>query len=226
MKLVKMAAAVCLCLLAGCTNGVTETLTVFAASSLNGYLPEDDDVTYSFAGSSSLARQIADGAPADVFVSANHRLAEAVAAEAGRTVVPFLTNRLVIITPPGNPAAISIERLADDDLLIAVCAIEVPCGETTAALPFEIKADTFEPSVRAVLTRVELDEVDAGIVFVTDAAIAGERVEAIEVPDNQNRWTSYSIVQLSDGPITDRYIAQLTGEITDKLVADGFGRPQ
>ena len=177
-------------LLGSCaSNSDSETLWVFAASSLTDAFTEIADafeqanpsieVRTQFAGSSQLAAQIAAGAPADVFASAN----EAVMA----TVLPggelagtgfsqpatFARNELVIAVPADNPQGISsIADLADNDLLLAICDKGVPCGtlahEAAASAGIDLRPDTEEANVRAVLAKLLLGEVDAGLVYKSD----------------------------------------------------------
>ena len=174
----------------GCSsNNDSETLWVFAASSLTDAFTEIADafenanpnieVQTQFAGSSQLAAQIAAGAPADVFASANEAVMETIlpggelaGTEFSQAVV-FARNELVIAVPAGNPKGISsIADLTDRDLLLAICNDGVPCGtlahEAAASAGIDLRPDTEEANVRAVLAKLLLGEVDAGLVYRSD----------------------------------------------------------
>lgn len=190
---------------------------MFAAASLTEaftelgkvYEEQNDGSTarFSFGASSDLAGQINAGAPADVFASADEpNMAKVVDAgsNAGEPV-SFAANVLVIAVPKGNPGQVeSLEDLADKRLKVAVCAAEVPCGNAARRL-FDIvgvkaSIDTEEPDVKAVLTKVELGEVDAGLVYHSDALAAGDRIEAIEIRQADRALNTYPIVTVKDGP--------------------------
>ncbi|MDA8368865.1 MAG: molybdate ABC transporter substrate-binding protein [Nocardiopsaceae bacterium] len=173
-----------------------KVLTVFAAASLTepfqtlGARFEGDRpgtrVEFNFAGSSALAHQINEGAPADVFASADRRTMDAVADEGHLADEPsvFARNRLEIAVPPGNPADVTgLADLADADTAVALCAREVPCGAAAeavmAAADVAVTPVTEEEDVRAALTKVRLNEVDAALVYRTDVRSAGEDVEGI-----------------------------------------------
>ena len=177
-------------LLGSCSsNNDSETLWVFAASSLTDAFTEisdafenanpDIEVQTQFAGSSQLAAQIASGAPADVFASANEAVMETLlpGGELARTEfsqpATFARNELVIAVPADNPKGISsIADLAGNDLLLAICDRGVPCGtlaqEAAASAGIELRPDTEEANVRAVLAKLLLGEVDAGLVYRSD----------------------------------------------------------
>ena len=161
-------------LLVGCSGDPrSDDLTVFAASSLTDVLTElleayetaaGTETSLVFGGSNHLAAQIHDGAPAAAFLTADARLLSE-----GSPAVHFVTKRVVLAVPAGNPAEISsAESLADERLRVAVCAIDVPCGAATHALGLPLAADSEEPSVRAVAYRLALGEADVGIVYETD----------------------------------------------------------
>ncbi|MEV1117861.1 molybdate ABC transporter substrate-binding protein [Actinosynnema sp. NPDC049800] len=206
-----------LVVLAGCgASGTTadDRITVFAAASLTEAftrLGEDFeaanpgvDVVFNFGGSSALARQIGQGAPADVFASAaTANMAQVV--DAGGTAaepVTFARNRLAIAVPAGNPAGITgLAGFADDAAKIALCAQEVPCG-AAAKRAFEAagvvaRPDTVEQDVKAVLTKVRLGEVDAALVYRTDVASAAGEVEGIGFPEADRTVNDYPIAPLA-----------------------------
>jgi molybdate transport system substrate-binding protein len=219
--------------LAGCGSGgggseADGGLTVLAAASLTdvyqdlavGFEEENDvDVTFSFGSSTDLAAQAADGAPGDVLSTADEtsmRLAE----EAGVTgdVVELAENELVIVAPAGNPAG--IESL--DDLEGATwvrCADEVPCGRVAASV-LDDNSITAEPAsleedVRATLDKVISGEVDAGLVYASDAVAAGDDAETIEIPGAEERATTYVTTTLEQSGDTD-----LAQEWTDLVTSD------
>jgi len=197
-------------------------LSVFAGASLTDVFTElgeqfeaenpDVEVTdfFNFGPSSGLATQINEGAPADVFASANTSqmdvVTEAGNAEGEPTV--FVENVLQIAVPAGNPAGITgIADFANPDLTLAICAPEVPCGaaaETVfAAAGITPSVDSLEEDVRAALTKVELGEVDAALVYVTDVISAGEAVEGIDFPESEEAVNSYPVVALAAAPNPD-----------------------
>lgn len=196
---------------------LTGTLVVFAAASLTdvfGALGDglmaanpDLDVQFNFASSSALAAQITQGAPADVFASANQPQMAVVtdAGLEGEEPTVFTENVLEIAVPEGNPGEVS--GLADferPELALAVCAPDVPCG-AAAATVFEAAGvsavpDTQEEDVRAALTKVELGEVDAALVYASDVQSAGSAVEGIEFPEAEDAVNEYPICSLAAAP--------------------------
>ncbi|MEV8437311.1 molybdate ABC transporter substrate-binding protein [Actinosynnema sp. NPDC051121] len=213
-------ALVALLLVAGCgTAGTAGTavdgrVTVFAAASLTGTFEQlgeefeaanpGVDVVFNFGGSSGLAQQIAQGAPADVFASAAPANMAQVADAGGTAAEPvtFARNRLEIAVPAGNPAGITgLADFADADAKIALCAEQVPCG-AAAKRAFEAagvtaRPDTVEQDVKAVLTKVRLGEVDAALVYRTDVRSAGGDVEGIEFPEADRTVNDYPIAPLA-----------------------------
>lgn len=161
-------------------------------------------VTFNFAGSSTLATQIVEGAPADVFAAADEASMQTLVA-AGAVKAPvriFATNRLAIVVPRGNPQRIaSLADLTRPGLTIALAAPQVPAGryaaEAFAKAGLAVPAASQEVDVRAVLTRVAMDEADAGIVYVTDARAAGDRVALVPIPDAHNVIARYPIAALA-----------------------------
>ena len=210
-------------LLSGCAAAPSEapaadalagTLSVSAAASLTetfgaiavAFEREHPNVSiaFNFGGSSGLAAQLVEGAPVDVFASASgatmNTVTDAGLAEGDPTV--FATNTLEIAVPAGNPAGISgLADFARPELSIALCAAEVPCGSASvavfAAAGIVPSPDTLEQDVKAVLTKVELGEVDAGLVYRTDVRAAGDRVLGIEFAEAATAVGAYPIVQLA-----------------------------
>ena len=222
----RLAALAATVLAAGCTSAeggpapredVGGTLTVFAASSLTDVFEDLGEqltaenpgmqIRFNFAGSSALATQIVQGAPADVFASANEPQMEVVTAEGlteGDPVV-FTSNVLQIAVPAGNPAGVtSLDDFARADLALALCSPEVPCGSAAedllAAAGVQPRPDTYEEDVRAALTKVEFGEVDAALVYASDVVSAGDAVEGIEVPEAAEAVNRYPIAVLADAP--------------------------
>jgi molybdate transport system substrate-binding protein len=165
------------------------------------------DVLLNLASSSSLREQILEGAPVDVFASANtsnmDRVSEA-GAVAGEARV-FAKNTLQIAVPAGNPAGVTgLVDFANQELLIGLCAEDVPCGDLgrqaldNAGVTPSI--DSNEPDVRALLTKIGAGELDAGIVYVTDVITTEGGVAGVEIPENQNVVAEYSIAILVDAP--------------------------
>jgi molybdate transport system substrate-binding protein len=146
----------------------------------------------------------------------------------------FVTNKLEIAVPPGNPAGIkSISDLADGDVKVAVCDPAVPCG-AVAEQVFKNAGIAVSPAasladVKTTLAAVESGEVDAGVVYVTDVRAAGSKVEGIEIPSDLNASTTYPIAVLKDAknPALARAFVDyvLSGAGRKVLTADGFGRP-
>lgn len=218
------------------------TLTVFAAASLTDVFQglgddlmadnPDLDVQFNFAGSSALATQIGQGAPADVFASAN-QAQMSVVTDAGLGADPtvFTENVLAIAVPADNPGDVTgLADFADADLTLAVCAAEVPCG-AAAAQVFEAAGitampDTEEEDVRAALTKVQLGEVDAALVYASDVVSAGSDVEGISFPEAEEAVNEYPICVLADAPNPDAAQAFVDLVLSDEgqaaLEAAGF----
>ncbi|WP_370524188.1 molybdate ABC transporter substrate-binding protein [Cellulomonas sp. APG4] len=204
----------------GCVPGTPSddgrTLTVLAAASLTEVLDQvaddfratepDVEVRVSYAGSADLVAQVADGAPADVLVTADAPTmdeARATGRVAGEPVV-VATNRLVLVTPPDDPADVAgPEDLARDDVDLVVCAPQVPCGRATVALAdelgLEIAPVSEENAVTDVLGKVVAGEADAGVVYVTDARRVGDDVRSVELPDVPTARATYLAAVLDDG---------------------------
>ncbi len=222
-----------------------QTLTVFAAASLTTTFEELEgqfedahpgvDVKLSFGGSSDLVAQITEGAQADVFASADTaNMDKLVAAKlASGDPLEFATNTLMIAVPPGNPAGITnLADLARKDVDLVLCQPEVPCG--SAALKVgEAAGLTFEPvseeeSVAGVLTKVEDGEADAGLVYVTDVAAAGDALEGIAFPEAAGAVNHYPIVAVEGSKRADlaqQWIDLVTGAGQKVLQDAGFGAP-
>ncbi|MDI9914900.1 molybdate ABC transporter substrate-binding protein [Rhodococcus sp. IEGM 1379] len=193
----------------------TGNITVFAAASLKGTFTElgkefesenpGTKVTFSFAGSSDLVAQIIAGAPADVFASADAANMKK-ATDAGvveGTPSDFASNTLAIVVPPGNPKGINtFNDLAQGGTQVVICAPQVPCGAATKkvedATGQTLKPVSEESSVTDVLNKVTSGQADAGIVYVTDAKSAGDKVETIAFPEAATVVNLYQIAVLKD----------------------------
>lgn len=178
-------------------SGVTGDLTIFAAASLTDAFTEIGDafevanpktaVTFNFAASSALAQQLNEGGAADVFVSADESNMKKVtdAGNASDSVV-IARNRLSILAEKGNPKAITgLTDLGRPDVVVVLCAPEVPCGKlATAALAkaaVAVRPASVEENVKAVVSRVTLGEADAGIVYITDVQSAGDKADGVAI---------------------------------------------
>ncbi len=196
---------------------LTGTVIVFAAASLNSAFDKIGSqfekahpgvtVKFSYAGSSSIATQIKQGAPADVFASANGQNMTTVTDDALASGTPkvFARNKLEIMVAAGNPMHIkSVSDLAANGVKVAVCAPAVPCGSYSAQVfkkaGVTVKPVSEETSVSSVVTKVSLGEADAGIVYVTDVKAAGSKVAGVAIPADQNVTADYPIVALKDAP--------------------------
>lgn len=194
------------------------------------------EVILNLGGSSSLREQILEGAPVGVFASANASNMARVVDEglvAGAPQV-FARNLLQIAVPSGNPAGITgLEDFARGDLLIGLCAEAVPCGALArqALENAQVSAaiDTNEPDVRALLTKIEAGELDAGITYVTDVASTGGGVDGIDIPIDVNAVVEYPIASLVDAPNPGAAAAFVAFVISDEgrsiLESHGFGTP-
>jgi molybdate transport system substrate-binding protein len=220
-------------------------ITVFAAASLTEAFEElktqfEDanpgvTVTFSFAASSALAEQINSGAPADVFASASAGTMDQVV-DAGNASDPttFANNVMEIAVPPDNPADVTgVDDLADPSEKVALCQPQVPCGsvaeEVLRKAGVSVTPVTVEPDVKSVLSKVQLGEVDAGVVYVTDVQAAGDKVEGVEIPDDVNASTSYPIATLTVSGNTataEAFVEFVLSPDGERLLADaGFARP-
>lgn len=212
-------------------------LTVFAASSLTDVFPAiDRNETYSFAGSNTLATQITNGAPADVFASANTTIpAQLYAAGTVEKPVDFTRNQLVIVVPKSNPAGIkSIYDLTKPGVQIDIANSAVPVGSYTLSIlnnmdltvPILANVVSEETDVRTVLTKVSLGQADAGFVYSTDAQTVPGQVTVIKVPAWAQPKVTYAMAVVSKSP--NQAVAQaFVNEVLSKagqaeLLAYGF----
>ena len=226
---------------AACVGDADASVTVFAAASLTDAF---DEISVAFeaehpgvvvernhAGSSSLREQILQGAPADVFASASRStMDDLVAAGAVGSPEDFGANRMEIAVPAGNPAGVrGLGDFARADLLLGLCAVEVPCGEfgrrVLSLASVDAAPDTEEPDVRALLTKVEAGELDAGLVYTTDVLAAGDGVEGIEIPAPQNVTAAYPIALVGDADAeASAFVDFVLGRRGQAILRDhGFG---
>ncbi|MEV2191706.1 molybdate ABC transporter substrate-binding protein [Streptomyces phaeochromogenes] len=228
------------------SDKLSGTVTVFAAASLKesftalGKEFEQEHpgtkVTFSFGGSDSLAASITGGAPADVFASASPKTMAIVTdkGDASGTPATFVRNQLEIATLPGNPDRIaSLKDLTKSGLKVVLCDKTVPCGAAAQkALDtsrLKLTPVSYEQDVKAALTKVELKEADAAVVYKTDVNAAGDKVEGVDFPESADAINDYPIVQLKDAPNADAakaFIALVQSADGQKVLTEaGFLKP-
>ncbi|MFI8950511.1 molybdate ABC transporter substrate-binding protein [Streptomyces sp. NPDC053750] len=225
---------------------VSGQVTVFAAASLKesftalGETFEKQHpgtrVTFNFAGSDSLAASITSGAPADVFASASPKTMATVtdAGAAAGTPSTFVRNQLQIATLPGNPDKISsLKDLTASGLKVVLCDRTVPCGAAAQkALEgggLELTPVSYEQDVKAALTKVELKEADAAVVYRTDVKAAGDKVAGVDFPESAEAVNDYPITLLKESPNADAGKAFIelvkSAEGQKELTEAGFRTP-
>src|SRR3954451_20326091 len=226
--------------------GPTGTLTVFAAASLTGVFTAfgdqleqenpDLDVQFNFAGSSALATQLTQGAPADVFASANEKQMTLVTDAGLQAEDPavFTGNVLEIAVPKGNPGNVTgLADFGNADLTLAVCAPAVPCGAAAEAVfadaGITAQPDTEDEDVKAALTKVQLGEVDAALVYATDVRAAGSDVTGIPFPEAEQAINKSPVATLKAAPnpaAAKAFLALVRSDAGQKaLTAAGFRKP-
>lgn len=207
----------------------SSVLTVFAAASLTNVLPAiDHHPRYSFAGSNALAAQIQQGAPADVFASANTAIPKQLY-EAGLVEKPivFTRNELILIVPKSNPAHIhSVYDLRRNGIKLDVAAPGVPVGDYTRTVLHNLDLDAAlenivsnETDVREVLAKVALGEADAGLVYTTDARAVRGKVATIGI-----RWSAQPIVRYAVAVVKSSKHAAAARAYVKKLLRPGAQR--
>jgi len=224
---------------------LTGHLTVFAAASLTGAftaakagLAAADPglaLTYSFAGSNTLATQIQQGAPADVFAAADQaNMQKLVTAGLVETPVVFARNKLEIAVAPGNPKHVrDLSDLARSDLVVVLEAKGVPAGDyTRQALSKQgitVTPKSLETDVKAAITKVGSGEADATVVYVTDVKAAGAKVSGVMIPDDQNVTATYpiAVVKATSNPTAAQAFVDsaVSGDVHKALEAAGFQAP-
>ncbi|MEU8041602.1 molybdate ABC transporter substrate-binding protein [Streptosporangium sp. NPDC049078] len=223
----------------------TTTLTVLAAASLTGTFTElgktfeaanpGTTVRFSFGSSATLAQQIVAGAPADVFAAASPATMKTVTdASLATTPTTFARNVLQIAVPADNPAKVDdLADLADPKVKVALCAEQVPCGAAAVkaldAAGLKVTPVTLEQDVKATLTKVELGEVDAALVYRTDVIASGGKVQGIDFPEAEKAINDYPIAALSGAPAPEaakRFVdLVLSQQGKDALTKAGFQAP-
>jgi molybdate transport system substrate-binding protein len=198
-------------------SGKTTTLTVFAAASLTGAFGSigkqfeaahpGTKVRFSFGGSDTLAQQINNGAPADVFAAASPATMKMVtsAKNAAGTPTTFVKNRLEIAVPKSNPAKITgLKDLTNKKNKVVLCAASVPCGaaaeKALKAANLKVTPVSEEKDVKAALTKVGLDEADAALVYRTDVKSAPGKVKGIDFPEAAKAINDYPMVTVAKAP--------------------------
>ncbi|MET7350278.1 molybdate ABC transporter substrate-binding protein [Streptomyces mirabilis] len=222
------------------------TVTVFAAASLKESFTTlgkefekanpGTKVTFNFGGSDTLAASITGGAPADVFAAASPKTMAIVTdkKDAATTPAAFVRNQLEIATLPGNPDKVaSLKDLTKSGLKVVLCDKTVPCGAAAQkaldASKLKLTPASYEQDVKSALTKVELKEADAAVVYKTDVKAAGDKVEGVEFPESAKAINDYPIALLKDAPNAEAakaFIALVQSAEGQKvLTAAGFLQP-
>ena len=253
-KIAALLSVVLLVSVAGCSSsskkkdsggGLSGSITVYAASSLTEAFNtlgtqfqaahKGTKITFNYGASGTLATQINQGAPADVFASAAPKNMQTVVTAGNATSsVNFVKNTGEIAAAPGNPAHIAtVADLAKAGVKVALCEATVPCGVVATAVfknaGVTVTATASEPDVKSTLAVIESGEVDAGIVYVTDVKAAGSKVVGIEIPAAQNATTEYPIAALKgskNAALAKAFVDYVTSADGQQvLTADGFLAP-
>ena len=222
----------------GSSDSDPSALTVFAASSLTGAMPEIMDafiseypgskVKVQFGSSSDLAIQIIEGAPFDVFASADVTNMLRVE-EAGRVNVNstmFASNTFAIIVEKGNPLDIkSIADLAEPDVVVVQCVTTAPCGQGALTVfknaGISVTPKSFEENVKSVVTKVSSGEADAGIVYVTDVIAAEQQTDEIAIEAGFNTTTDYYVAasnRSSDVELAQRFADFVVSPLAQEIL--------
>ncbi|BBY37067.1 molybdate-binding protein [Mycobacterium mantenii] len=252
-----LAAAVSLVLMAGligCSSkspssqasAASGKVIVFAAASLKPSFTQIGQqfktqnpgfgVEFEFAGSSDLATQLTQGATADVFASADTAQMDTVSKAGLLNGNPtnFASNTLVIVTAPGNPKKIgSFADLARPGLNVVTCQQPVPCGAATGRVEdgtgVRLNPVSEEQSVTDVLNKVTTGQADAGLVYVTDAHSAGNKVTTVNFPEAANAVNVYPIGVLKKAPLAaqaQKFVDLVTSPAGQQILAQaGFAKP-
>ena len=202
----------------GGSSASSNEIKVFAAASLTAAFTElgqrysatngGTKVTFNFAGSQALATQIRQGAPADVFASADIPNMDKVRDLVG-TPQNFASNLLQIVVEKGNPKGVkTLDDLANPDLKVVLAAPDVPAGRYAKQVldqaGVSVRPVSQEDNVKAVVTKVSLGEADAGIVYVTDVTAGGDKVEGVDIPEEQNVTATYPIATVKASKAQDK----------------------
>jgi molybdate transport system substrate-binding protein len=231
---------------ASSSTRLSGTVTVFAAASLQesfttlGKEFEKEHpgtkVTFSFGGSDTLAANITSGAPADVFAAASARTMATVTdkQDAVGTPTTFVRNQLEIATLPGNPKKVtSLKDLTESGLKVVLCDKTVPCGAAAQkaldAADLQLTPVSYEQDVKGALTKVELKEADAALVYKTDVKAAGDKVAGVDFPESAKAVNDYPIALLKNAPNPDAanaFIGLVASAEGQKVLTEaGFLKP-
>ncbi|GAA3136975.1 molybdate ABC transporter substrate-binding protein [Streptomyces rameus] len=231
---------------ASASRKLSGNITVFAAASLKesfSALAKEFEsrhpgtkVDFNFGGSDTLAASITGGAPADVFAAASPKTMKIVTdkGDAAGTPATFVRNQLEIATLPGNPDKVSsLKDLTKSGLKVVLCDKTVPCGSAAQkaldAGGVKITPASYEQDVKSALTKVELKEADAAVVYKTDVKAAGGKVEGVEFPESANAVNDYPIVLLKKAPNAETakaFIALVRSAEGQKVLSGaGFLKP-
>ncbi|RNE48670.1 molybdate ABC transporter substrate-binding protein [Corynebacterium alimapuense] len=223
-------------LVSSCASPQTSGITVLGAAStrvLNDDLETLSEQPLAFinAGSSTLVQQLADGAPGDVLITADQASMDIALAQDSISQPQVLaTNSLVMVVPAGNPG--EIDSVTDlPGTVLVLCDVQVPCGAASAALAqdnnIELAPSSLEHSVSDVLGKVVSGQADAGWVYLTDAAAAGDAVEVIEIPGADHHHTEVVAAvttSAEDVAGANRFLDLLTSaEMSQVWLDHGFG---
>ena len=224
----------------------TGTLNVLAAASLTETFTSlakefkadhpGVDVKLAFDSSATLAEQVTQGAPADVLATADEDTMQTVVDADGTKGDPtvFATNHLQLVVPPDNPAGITeFADIAKPGVKYVVCVATAPCGKLAVkvldATGIKAAPASEEVDVKAVLSKVELGEADAGLVYATDAVAGGDKVKAVDIPTSHENLNTYPIAALGGAKkpeLARAWVDLVTGPQSQKVLADaGFGKP-
>jgi molybdate transport system substrate-binding protein len=228
------------------SSKLSGTVTVFAAASLKESFTTlgkeferehpGTTVSFSFGGSDTLAASITGGAPADVFAAASPKTMAIVTdkKDASGTPATFVRNQLEIATLPGNPDNVSsLKDLTKSGLKVVLCDKTVPCGaaaqKALEASSLKLTPVSYEQDVKSALTKVELKEADAAVVYKTDVKAAGDKVEGVEFPESAKAINDYPIVLLKNAPnagAAQAFIALVRSDEGHKVLTEaGFLQP-
>ena len=208
------------------TTAFTDLGSVFMARYLNV------SVKFNFAGSSTLATQIQQGAPADLVVMADTANMDKLVTSnivASGDVTTLVNNKLAILVARGNPAKIaSLADLTKSGLKVVLCDVSQPCGKYAATVLGNAKVTlapaSREASASAVVSRVATGEADAGIAYITDGLVAGDKVDPVAIPESLNVVATYPIASLKapssrDTSAIAAFLAMARGAVGDSIFA-------
>lgn len=222
------------------------TITVGAAASLTAPFERIGEafaaahpgvsVRFSFGASSDVARQIGEGAPIDVFASADSKNMDLVSGSTGTAgePQPFATNTLQIMVTSGNPKGIGgLDDLARKDVLVVTCSPEVPIGRYTQqvfdAAGVAVTPASLEENVKAIVSKVTLGEADAGVVYRTDVIAAGSEASGVDIPTELNVTAVYPIAVVGtsvNGAAAADFVRFVLSDAGQAVLREaGFGAP-